>query len=125
MRVKYCGNSCFLFRTKKSKLITNPKDKGVKVNLKRTEPDIVVLSHKSNIGDNEYYLISSPGEYEVKDIFVYGYLSSLVNDEVEGADIYMIDIENVHLCIIDRAVKKVRESVLDELGILDVLFISL
>ena len=125
MRVKYCGNSCFVYRTNKTKLITNPKDEGVKVNLKRVSPDIVVLSHKGDIQKDKYYLITSPGEYEVKDIFVYGYLSDVNKEDVEQADIYMFDLEDIHLCIIDKAVKKVRERVLDEIGIVNVLFISL
>lgn len=129
MKIKYCGNSCFLFKAKKTKLITNPSDKGVKVNLKSIAPDIIVLSHPTKISSDSYYLISSPGEYEVKDIFVYGYLSDLKKQEDKkedcSADIYMFDIENVHMSIIDKSVTRVRGSVLDEMGIVNVLFVSL
>ena len=123
MKIKYYGNSCFLFKSQNTKLITNPKDTGVKVNLKKLAPDIVVVSHKDNIGEDNYYLITAPGEYEVKGIFVYGYLSDLKRDE--NANIYMIDVENVHLGIIDKTVESVREWILNEMGIMDVLFVSL
>jgi len=125
MKVKNHGNSCFEFRSKNTKLITNPKGEGVKVNLKRFSPDIVVLSRAEKTNEDDYYLITSPGEYEVKDIFVYGYLSSLEKGEIEQADTYLFDIEDVHLCMIDKSVKSLRASVLDELGIVDVLFVSL
>lgn len=125
MKVKYLGNSSFLFKSKQAKLITNPTDQGLKINIKKVDPDIVVLSHKAQVAANDYYLISSPGEFEVKEIFVYGYASTLEDGKGEIADIYMFDIENVHLCIIDKSVKNVRGSVLDELGIVDVLFVSL
>jgi len=135
MKIKYYGNSCFLFKAKGTKLITNPKDSSVKVNLKRIGPDIVAITHKMNIDENKYYLISSPGEYEVKDVFVYGYLSDLnggkgtkevgLKSTTLLADIYMFDVEDIHLSIIDKGVKKVRKAVLDEMGIVNVLFVSL
>ena len=75
MKIKYYGNSCFLYKSKKSKLITNPKDEGVKINLKTINPDVVVSTHPSEVPDNGYYIIKSAGEYEVKDLFVYGFKS--------------------------------------------------
>lgn len=126
MRIKYFGNSSFLFSTKTSKLITNPYDKNVKVKISKEGPDIMVLSHDSkDLGENEkIYLISSPGEYEVKDIFVYGYLSD-VDKKSDIADIYMIEVEGVHIGVIDKNVKSIRRSVLDEIGIVNVLLVSL
>ena len=84
MRIKYYGNSCFLFKAKDSKLITNPEDEGVKVNLKKVLPDIVVLMHMGEVPKNNYYLINTPGEYEVKDAFVYGYAS--ISEHIEKND---------------------------------------
>lgn len=125
MKIKYYGNSCYLVKSKTTKLITNPKDKGVRAYLKKVAPDIVVLSHKSNVDENDYYVISTPGEYEIKDVFVYGYLSDISRGNQKQSDIYMIDVENVHLGFIDKEVTKVRESILSEMGIVNVLFVSL
>lgn len=124
MKIKYYGNSCFLFKSKDSKLITNPKDEGAKINLKRCLPDIIVLTNKGKVAQNKHYVISTPGEYEVKDIFIYGYMSDL-NRKNSIADIYMIDVEGVHLGLIDRGVKVVKGRILNEMGIVNVLFVSL
>jgi len=125
MKISYFGNSSFLFKTKDTKLVTNPLDASAKVNLKQVAPDIIVTTHKSEIDPNEYYIISSPGEYEVNDIFVYGHVSDTEVNDHEQADLYVLDIENVHLSILDRSVKRLRGSILDEMGIVDVLFVSL
>ncbi|MBN2015707.1 MBL fold metallo-hydrolase [Candidatus Dojkabacteria bacterium] len=124
MKIKYYGNSSFLCKTKQAKLITNPKSEGVKVNLKKLAPDIIVLSHKEDIETNDYYLVSSCGEYEIKEVFVYGF-SSDISEEEEIADIYMFDIEGVQLGMVDKSVRSIKESILDEMGVVNVLFVSL
>lgn len=125
MRIKYYGNSCFLFKSKIAKLITNPKDDNVKLNLKKADPDVVVTSHKIDVPENDYYLITSPGEYEVKELFVYGYNSSVDTEDPEQADIYMFDIDGVHVGMIDQTVERVRGNILNEMGIVDILCISI
>jgi len=125
MKIKYYGNSCFRFSGKVSKMVTNPKDKGVKMSLKRIKPDIVVKSHKGeNKGYEGMYVIANPGEYEIKDIFVYGYLSESESNE-NIADIYMFDIENIHIGYIDRKVEAMKQSIIKDMGIVNVLFVSL
>jgi len=125
MKVKYFGNSCFLFSTKDTKLATNPKDKGARFNLEKINPDIIVKSHKEDLKDAKaYYVIESPGEYEIKDIFVYGFLSSERTKE-NTADIYMFDINSMHIGYIDRKVESIKQSIIKEMGIVNILFISL
>lgn len=124
MKITYFGNSSFLFKTKVAKLLTNPLDATSKVNLKRVDPDIIVTTHETKIEENDHYIISSPGEYEVKDIFIYGYLSNIQSETHRQADAYMFDIEGVHLSILDRSVTKLSGMIIDEMGIVDVLFVS-
>ncbi|MBU0975618.1 MAG: MBL fold metallo-hydrolase [Patescibacteria group bacterium] len=125
MKVKYYGNSSFLFKGKKTKLITNPLDNEVKVNLKKVLPDIIVQSHEAKIPTGEYYMIKAPGEYEVHDFFIYGYKSDTNAQNSDQAEIYLIDVEGVHVGLIDKSVENVRGRILDEMGIVDVLCISL
>jgi len=105
--------------------MTNPLDDGVTTKLKKVDPNIVVLSHKSKLKENGYYLIKSPGEYEVKDVFVYGYQSASGESSDHQSDVYMFDVENIHLGFIDTNVKKMKSGVLDEMGIVNVLFVSI
>ncbi|MDD3647814.1 MAG: MBL fold metallo-hydrolase [Candidatus Dojkabacteria bacterium] len=125
MKVKYYGNSSLLFKGKKTKLITNPLDREVKLNLKKVLPDIIVQSHSEEIPVGEYFMIKAPGEYEVHDFYVYGYKSDVNDESIDQADIYMIDVEGVHVGLIDKSVEDIRGRILDEMGIVDVLCISL
>jgi L-ascorbate metabolism protein UlaG (beta-lactamase superfamily) len=125
MNIKYFGNSSFLFKAKDTKLVTNPKSDGVKVNLKKIGADIVALSHKCKLEEDGYYIISSCGEYEVKDVFIYGYASDPSNVVCDQADVYVFDLEGIHLGLIDKSVAKIREGVIDEMGVVNVLFVSL
>lgn len=124
MQVKSYGNSTILLKSNKAKLITNPKSEGAKVNLKALAPEIVLLTEKNELPDDSFYVISSPGEFEVQDIFVYGYKSDLSGDN-QQADVYMVDIAKVHLGIIDKSVDKIRDWVLNEMNIANVLFVPL
>ncbi len=124
MKIKYYGNSCFLLKTKKAKLVTNPKNAGAKINLKRVKPDIVLLTHGNKVSENNHYIINTPGEYEVKEILVYGYVSNNKGSQI-NADIYMIDVEGITLGFIDGEVASVKGNILDEMGIVNILFVSL
>ncbi len=128
MKVKYLGNSSFELKSKDAKLVTNPFDEGVSKTMSRIKPDIVITTHKSKVKENDYYMITSPGEFEVKDIFVYGFLSFVDKKnekDHEQADLYMVDVEGIHFGIIDKSVSRVRSWVRNEMGIVDVLFVSL
>lgn len=125
MNVKSYGNSAFVFKSKKTKLLTNPDSQQKKVNIKNIEPDILLLSHSFEMPEGDFYTIASPGEYEVQDIFVYGYAAELKDQDSTQADIYMIDIEGVHIGFIDREVESIREWVLKEMGIVNVLFVPI
>jgi len=124
MNVKYFGNSCFLISSGKAKLVTNPYDEDVKINLKETNPDIVVASHLNKSINNSYYLVSDPGEYEIKDIFIYGYMSDAERED-NFSNIYLFDVEGVYLCYIDKNVGNVKQSILNEIGMINILFVSL
>ncbi len=125
MKIKYFGNSCFLFATKDAKLVTNPKDDGSKLKLRKVKPDIIVKSHTGDPKEkNNYYIIENPGEYEIKELFVYGFISS-ISSKGDIADIYMFDVDSVHIGYIDRKVAAIKQSIIKEMGIVNILFVSL
>lgn len=124
MEIKYYGNSCFLFKNKKGvKLLTNPFDKEAKVNLKNINPDIVITSGDTESGGKDsYYLINTPGEYEIKDMFIYGY-SSLANKA--KSDLFIISSDSINVAFIDKSVSTLSDYITDEMGVVNVLFVSL
>lgn len=123
MEVKYFGNSSFLLKSKKKvKVLTNPFDVNVKINIKKIQPEIVLASHKIKKAGNDYYFINTAGEYEIKDIFVYGFDSK---PESEDCDVFLISMDHISFGLIDKNVNQLSDVIVDEMGIVNVLFISL
>lgn len=126
MKIKYYGGSSFELSTKEAKLLTNPFGKKSKAKLNKIKPDIVVVSHKMEVEEDGFFLITTAGEYEVSDVFVYGYSSKTGGEKDEGiANIYVFDLEGIHFGFIDKEVKKVKRSHLNDIGLVNVLFMSL
>lgn len=120
MNIKYFGNSSFLFKSGNKKLAINPEKKVAKMH-----PDIIITSEGTIPEKTDAFAIHIPGEYEIKEIFVYGYCSEVNGKEVEHADLYLIDMDGINLGFIDRGVKTLKSNHLSELGSVDVLFIPL
>jgi len=124
MKIKLYKSACLSFKTSDAKLVTNPDQ--AKLDLKKNNPDLVVLSANQEVETDGYYIVKHPGEYEVKDIFVYGFKSE-VNGEVDdiNSDIFLFDIEDIHTAFIDKSVKSVKKSILDELATANILVLPL
>ncbi len=83
--------------------IVSQKEKNNNVNIaidcfsksKQTKADILILSDKSDFSNSEAkncFMISSPGEYEVKDVFVKGI------PQKNNKTFYFIEAEGITLC---------------------------
>jgi L-ascorbate metabolism protein UlaG (beta-lactamase superfamily) len=117
MNIQYFGQSFFKISTKNQKgedviIAIDPfnKDYGLKVPAK-FGADIVLVTHDHKDHNNidlikgagdatEPFLITGPGEYEIKDVMIYGIPS--FHDEQQGTEhgentIYLINTENIWL----------------------------
>lgn len=79
MQIQWTGLSSFRIETKNSVIITDPFDDSLGVVMPKLKADIVLVSDKTNkIANNikrlmgDFRLIDLPGEYEIKQSFVYG-----------------------------------------------------
>jgi len=79
MQIQWTGLSSFRIETKNSVIITDPFDDSFGITMPKFKADIVLVSDKDNkIANNtkrlsgDFMLIDSPGEYEIKQSFVYG-----------------------------------------------------
>jgi len=109
MQIQYIGHACFKLIGKDNKgnavsLVTDPFGPEYGLCLPSTEADIVTVSHQhkdhNNIGGikGAPYVIDTPGEYEVRDVFIQGIDS--FHDEKGGVErganiIYRISIEDL------------------------------
>ncbi|PKL72652.1 lactamase [Candidatus Kuenenbacteria bacterium HGW-Kuenenbacteria-1] len=93
MEITWLGHSCFKIQDKNITLITDPFDSqtGLKPLIK-LKANIVTVSHDhldhnnikvvSGIEEEPPFIVSSPGEYEIKNVFIYGIPS--FHDEDKG-----------------------------------------
>lgn len=107
MIISYQGLTCFKISQGDITLAINPISKDSKAGEPtRFGADITLITtnhpdmngrEQTSRGDKDSFVISGPGEYEIKDVFIKGFLSQgseLVNT------IYMISFEGMKLCFL-------------------------
>ncbi len=108
---------------------------GPKIGLKipKTTADVLLVTHDhsdhNNIKaiDGSPFLIDSPGEYEVKDIFVKGIPAFHDNNQGKdrgGVVLYKIEAEDIKLChLSDLGQKELTDEQVEKIGEVDILMI--
>jgi L-ascorbate metabolism protein UlaG (beta-lactamase superfamily) len=78
MEITWFGHSCFRLRDRGATVVTDPFDKSLGYPLPRIRADIVTVSHDHphhnylNAVKGEFKIVNSPGEYEIKSVFITG-----------------------------------------------------
>lgn len=120
MTLTWQGNSFLKIQTKEILVFINP----VEQNLGRFKFDILLDSHFKDYPNlkSEIFLINSPGEYDVKNIFIRGIL--VKNSDKENIVIYTIDVDDIKFCYLaDLNNSKLLDEQLDLIGSSDVLIL--
>lgn len=138
MQIIWKGQSCFQILTNQGKnntlsIVIDPFDESVGLNVPKLEADILLITHNHHdhnnvkaVGGNPF-LISGPGEYEIKNVFINGIHSW--HDDKNGKEkgentIYTIECEDLRLCHLgDLGQKELVEEQLEKIGQIDILMI--
>jgi L-ascorbate metabolism protein UlaG (beta-lactamase superfamily) len=136
MTIQWYGQAFFRIESKDVVLAIDPFSKKPEWGFNkvpRFRADIVLISHDhpdhNNVSgiDGSPFVINSPGEYEVKGIFIQGIQT--FHDDVEGKErgtntVFLIEIENMRICHMgDIGMKKLPEEVLEKLSNIDFLLV--
>lgn len=133
MEISYLGHSSFKIRGKTATLVTDPySPEMTDLKFPKVGSDIVTISHQHEDHNKKEqvlglpFIISGPGEYEVKGVFIFG-ISSF-HDSSEGSErgpntIYLIEIEGLRICHLGDLGHKLSDLKLQELNGVDILFI--
>jgi len=133
MEVTYLGHSSFKFRGKSVTVVTDPYDpEYVGLKYPKTEADIVTVSH--NHPDHNFisivgggpFVISQPGEYEIKGVSIFGFSS--YHDDKQGAErgkniIYLIEVDGFRICHLGDLGERLSAELIEEIGTADILCI--
>jgi L-ascorbate metabolism protein UlaG (beta-lactamase superfamily) len=128
MNITWHGNSLVRVTTQKDKnnsveVVIDPFSKETGIKPTKTKADILLVSNQKALDsvDNvsgDFFLISSPGEYEVKDVFVH----ALRHDQDKL--IFIIEAEDIILCYLGEIKnKELNAQELEEIGNVDILVI--
>ena len=132
MEITWYGHSCFRLRDRKATVVTDPYDKSIGYSLPRIRADIVTLSHdhphhtyvRGVKGDPK--VISGPGEYEVKGVFITGIPT--FHDKKKGSvrgrnTVFLFDFDDLTVCHLGDLGHVPTQSQVELLNDIDVLLI--
>jgi len=134
MNIIWHGLSCFEINTKTTNgevaLITDPFDNNTGLRLSKTlAADLVAVSHNDSDANNSEaiqnkpFVISIPGEYEVKGVFVYSINAPLAEKGSREHCIFRIEVEGMHLVHLGALNRSLTNDELSELGDVDILML--
>ncbi len=132
MDITWYGQSCFRLRDRSVAVVTDPYAKAGGLKLPRLTGDIVTISHDH--ADHNYaagvkgdpFVIDSPGEYEVKGLFVTGL--GMFHDDKQGVErgrntIYTYDFADAKICHLGDLGHAPTQTQVEEMGDVEVLLI--
>ncbi len=136
MNIIWRGQFCFQVLVSRGKnnqvnIIIDPFDETSGLKIPKLEGDILLVSHNKNknlqeklkMASTNPFLISGPGEYEIKDVFVRGIYFG--EKEVENT-VYIIEAEGLKLCHLGKLVQKnLTEEQIEKIGQVDILTIPI
>jgi len=143
MNIFWHGQSCFEIITipaknSQVKIVIDPFSEEIGLRVPKLEADILLVSHSHRDHNNikavssptsasPPFLISGPGEYEIKNVFIRGIPSW--HDNSRGQErgentIYTIEAEDLKLCHLgDLGQKELTEEQLEKIAEVDILMI--
>jgi L-ascorbate metabolism protein UlaG (beta-lactamase superfamily) len=114
MIVTYQGRESFKISQGNLTIAVNPADA-------RSKPDITLISSSEFAGERNGFVVTGPGEYEIKDIGIKGFLSKS-GERVNT--IYMVSFEGMNLCFLGPLTDtEIPSATKEHLEDIDILFV--
>lgn len=131
MQITYFGHSCFKLRSKDVSLLTDPfSAQAVGFSMPKVPADIVTISHHHSDHDEvarikqPAFVIDGPGEYEMKEISLWGLSSFHDKDKKVKNNIYLIQMEGIRICHLGDLGCSLSQKQQEEIDGVDVLMIK-
>ena len=137
MIITHYGGQCFKIQTGDTIIAFNPPNKNSKLKPARFGADVVLVSLNDNdfngaenlsYGDKKPFVVSGPGEYEVKEIFIKGFLTETnYHGEKKINTIYSVLFDGIKLCFLGaiNSVDNINNDIKGEISGSDILFVPI
>jgi len=138
MNIIWHGQSCFQITTQKGKnhlinIVINPFDESIGLKAPKLTADIVLITHShynnTKTISGSPFIIDSPGEYEIKEIFIqgiYAHHNLLPNKEKKLTTIYIIEVEGIRICHLgDFGQKELTTEQIEQIGEIKILMLPI
>ena len=128
MVITYYGLSCFKIQSGDTTLVF---DLPAGRQAPRFHADIIIQSSNYDVEKipEDSFLIDSPGEYEVKGVYIRGlksYHDSSFGKKYGLNTVYVLRLENINLCFLgDFGEKELRPELKEGIGKIDILFVPI
>lgn len=136
MKITWFGQGCFQIITKEREhpqvsIITDPFDEDMDLKAPWKKADILLLSKKNKEEEvkkiaPQAFLIASPGEYEVKNVFIQGVKIKPKDEKTERTTVYTIKAEEFRICFLGAFSKgELSSEEVDNIGDVDILIVPI
>ena len=123
MELRYYGANCVKITSKKSSVVIDDTTKDKKSTV-TTDKDIVIKTNTVlDYANGGYFVVQSPGEYEVSEVSITGIASKLHFDESKTSTVYAVHMNGFSIAIIGHIAGELTESQLEKMGVIDILII--
>ncbi|MCX6031956.1 MAG: MBL fold metallo-hydrolase [Chloroflexi bacterium] len=133
MDIDWFGHSCFRLREGGVTIITDPYDKSIGYSLPRMKADIVTISHDApghaaaSAVKGEPKVLTRPGEYEVKGVFISGIQTwrgaGAQGEAKEENTVFVFEFGTITACHLGDLAKVLTQAQVEALPSVDVLMV--
>lgn len=127
MVITWYGENCFKIQSGETSLITDPFSSDIGLSAPRSKTDVVLKTFSPFPlveSDKEGFVIASPGEYDIKNVFIAG--TGLAKESTSSfiKTIYIVRMEGISLGFLGYVSENLDSNVLEklDLGNIDILF---
>lgn len=134
MIIQWLGQSCFKVQTKGNQgdviIVTDPFADQPGLKMSRFQADIVTISCDNDLHNNvdalrgEPYVIVHPGEYETKDVFIYGVPAQTDKLKLK-LNLFKIFSEEISIVHLSNLTSTLTDEQIDRLGNVDILLVPI
>jgi L-ascorbate metabolism protein UlaG (beta-lactamase superfamily) len=139
MEITWYGHSCFRLRDRDATVVTDPYDKSLGYDLPRVRADIVTVSHDHPHHNHatgvkgDFKVISGPGEYEIKSVFITGIATYASKRRKKGQEsdagddtrniIFVFEFDGLTICHLGNVEQVPTQTQVESLSNVDVLLV--